>query len=124
MPLGSRRIKVIFGVVDRPSAALLAVAAALLVANTAVVTALILPRVGESVVRLRYAAAFGVDWAAAWWKALVFPAAGLAALVINGLFAGRLAAQHRLFAPLVWGTTVLIETIFTAAAFMAWQLNI
>lgn len=123
MALRLRRFRVVFGVLDRTSVVLAVAAVMLVAANAAITASLIGPRIGESVVRLRYAAAFGVDWAAAWWKALVFPGVGLAVLAVNSLFAGRLSARHRAFGALVWGMTCLVEVVFAAAAFIAWQLN-
>ncbi len=123
MAFTAKNFRVFFGVDNRTASILATTAISLTFGTVALALALAMPHAGESVLRLRYTASFGVNWAAEWWKVGTFPLLAIVSLLINGWLAGRLAPHHRAYGPLVWGMTAVVEMAFAGAAFIALMLN-
>ncbi|MDD5251365.1 MAG: hypothetical protein PHT12_01880 [Patescibacteria group bacterium] len=122
--LGKTRFETRFGLTDRLTAVMAALAAAAWLVSLAAVAGFVLPRWGQTdFLRLHYTARWGVDWVAEWWNIAVFPAVGGVILLINGWLAGRLARQHRALAFLVYAATAANETLVAAASVLVVILN-
>lgn len=129
------RIRVLqfFGVRDRMSAMLVAVSAAILTLHAGLVALFFLPRFGSlDLLRLHYTAELGVDWIADWRYLFVYPAAGAAVLLVNGLVAGATPSsadasadspEGRSGRVMIFSATVFLETAFAAAGGIAVLLN-
>lgn len=124
MNIARMRVSALIGPQEPAAKAMGYAAVAVLALHWAVVVGFLAARAGTlGFLRLHYTAALGVDWVGEWWYLFVFPALGCASLLVNAWFSGVLARRHPPLGLLVLGTTVVIELLLAAGAFLAVLLN-
>ncbi|MBU0625833.1 hypothetical protein KKF05_05895 [Patescibacteria group bacterium] len=121
---GSQPLERLLGIYSRRAEFLTAVAMSILLTHWLLIMWFIVSRLGSlEFLRLHYTAALGIDWIDVWWKIFVFPGAGLAVIVINGLLSGALVKSYQYLGLLLMSLTILLQIFFMIGGVMAMLLN-